>query len=413
MAKEKSITEMRAEKEKLSTRAGEITTKAKADKRMLTEEENKELGEIQCRMAEISIEIERRNGMNVIDNAIQEKPKNNFSLRKTLLDLSNGTRSADTQKLNEAGRYIMGQSGIAARGNGIMIPVQAVKRADPSFTATGAAETGSGLIQTDFMNIMEPLRNRLILGQAGATMMTGLVNNIEIPKYSGSQAAWADENAPAVEQAGTFSYATMKPKRLTAILNISRQLLVQDSLNVEQVLRSDLINAIAEKLELTAFGGAEHAENTPDGLFTGFKDAAVPFSWDAVVDMETDTDIKNALAQNSNYVLHTKLRGAAKVTPKALQGVLGFIMEADGTMNGYNVLRTNSVYSAEGSYGAVFGNWADLLIGQWGALEMIVDPYTKADTNIVRVIVNSYWDFLVRRDESFSKRLFSLTPATT
>lgn len=404
---------MRAEKEKLSTRAGEITAKAQGEKRMLTDEENKELGEIQCRMADISIEIERRHGMNVVDNAIQDKPKNNFSLRKTLLDLANNTRSADTQRLNEAGQYIMGQSGIAARGNGIMIPVQTVKRADPSFTATGTAETGSGLIQTDFMNIMEPLRNRLILGQAGATMMTGLVNNIEIPKYSGSQAAWADENAPAVEQPGTFSYATMKPKRLTAILNISRQLLVQDSLNVEQVLRSDLINAVAEKLELTAFGGAVHAENTPDGLFTGFNEAAIPFSWDAVVDMETDTDIKNALAQNSNYVLHTKLRGAAKVTPKALQGVLGFIMEADGTMNGYNVLRTNSVYSTEGSYGAVFGNWADLLIGQWGALEMIVDPYTKADTNIVRVIVNSYWDFLVRRDESFSKRLFSLTPATT
>lgn len=404
---------MRAEKEQLSKRAGEITAKAKSESRLLNGDENKELGEIQCRMAEISIEIERRHGENVTDNIVQDTPKNNFSLRQTLLDLSNGTRSKETQRVNEAGRYVMTQSGIAARGNGVMVPVDVVKRADPSFTATGTPDTGSGLIQTDFMNILEPLRNRLVLGQAGATMMTGLVNNIEIPKYSGSQAAWADENAPAQELPGKFSYATMKPKRLTAILNISRQLLVQDSLSAEQLLRSDLINAIAEKLELTAFGGDAHVENTPDGLFTGFTDAAVPFSWGNIVDMETDTDVKNALAQNSNYVLHTKLRGAAKVTPKALQGVLGFMMESDGTMNGYNVLRTNSVYSEDDAYGAVFGNWADLLVGQWGALEMIVDPYTKADTNVVRVIVNSYWDFLVRRDESFAKRLFTLTPATT
>ena len=56
-------------------------------------------------------------------------------------------------------------------------------------------------------------------------------------------------------------------------------------------------------------------------------------------------------------------------------------------------------------YGIVFGNWADLLIGQWGALELMVDPYTKADQALVRIIVNSYWDATPRRSASFAKAL--------
>lgn len=413
MPKENSITKMKAEKEQLSERARQITAKAKSEKRMLNEDETKELGEIQCRMAEINIDIAKRESENFTQNIVEEKRENNFSLRKTLLDLSEGKLSNETRSINEAGAYMMQQNGISKRGNGVLIPVQSFKRAAPAFTATGTPDTGSGLIQTDFFDIQKPLRNRLILGQAGATMLTGLVSNIEIPTYSGSKAHWAAENAAAQEDSGKFTYKTMKPHRLTALLTISRQLLVQDSLNVEQVLRSDLIDAISEQLELTAFGGAAHNENTPDGLFTGYTDAAIPFSWANLVDMETEADVRNALAENSNYVFHTKLRGAAKVLPKATQGVLGFLMESDGTLNGYNVLRSNSVYSKDGAYGAVFGNWADLIIGQWGALEMIVDPYTNADTNMIRIIVHSYWDFCVRRDESFSKALFTLTPATT
>lgn len=43
----------------------------------------------------------------------------------------------------------------------------------------------------------------------------------------------------------------MKPKRLTSILRVSRQMLVQDSLGVEAMLRADLINSIASKFEAT------------------------------------------------------------------------------------------------------------------------------------------------------------------
>lgn len=402
MAKEKSKVELRDEKAQLVKRGKEITEGARKESRMLTPEEEKEIGEIQCRMADINIELATRES----ENRQASNPHvtgEKISLRKAILEMVEGNGYSErTQKMNELGKSALTQAGVGLRGSrGLYIPIES--RA--SMTATGTEKT---LIDTDFMDILTPLRDRLVLGQAGATMMTGLVGNIDIPAYSGSTANWANENAAASDGAGTFTHKTMKPKRLTSILTVSRQLLVQDSLGVEQLLRADLVNAIASKLEATILGGEATSAERPDGIFTGYDTPAVDMSWDAVVGLETDVDVANALTGNTKYIMHTKLFGKAKTTLKK-SNVAGFIMGENGLMNGYDALRTNAVYSKDNSgmeYGIAFGNWADLLVGQWGALDLMVDPYTKADEAFVRIIVNSYWDATVRRDKSISKALF-------
>lgn len=409
MAKEKSTTELKAEKKELIARSKAITEAAKSEKRMLKDEENTELSEIQCRLADINIELVTKEAENRQQGDRHVVKENKFSLRKSLLEMvDGGSFSEEVRQMNEVGREALTQAGCNVRSTrGVIIPVEA--RA--SFTATGAAGTGSDLVDTSFMDILAPLRDRLVLSQAGATVLTGLRGNIDIPEYSGSTANWAGENTKAKDGAGTFSHKTMKPKRLTSILTVSRQLLIQDTLGVEQLLRSDLINCIASKLEATILGNHAHDDEKPNGFFTGFADAAVALDWDSVVDMETSVDLANALTDNVAYIMHTSLYGKSKKTVKKAQGALGFILDPDKTMNGYKTLRTNAVAKKDASegvsaeYGILFGNWADLLISQWGALDLMVDPFTKADEAFVRIIVNSYWDALPRRSASFSKMM--------
>jgi len=413
MAKEKSTTEFKDERSSLLKRSEEIIQAAKGEKReKLSEEEDNELRKNQFRIAEIGVELSKLEMTNrSAGNQHQNAPS--FSLQKALRQAVNGEVASDeVASLNQRGKEHLAASGIQTRGQ-IYIPVEA--RA--ALSATGASGTGSDLVDTNFLDILTPLRDRLVLAQAGANVLTGLVGNIDLPAYSGSTANWEGENSAASDGAGTFSHKTMKPKRLTSVLTISKQLLVQDSLGVEAMLRNDIINAVISKLEATVFGNHTHSDSKPDGLFTGFSTAAVALAWDEIVNLETAVDLGNALENNMAYIAHTSLRGAMKKTVKKTAGTLGFILEPDGRLNDFNCLRTNAMTMnaavtgatpKPAEYGIVFGNWADLILGQWGALDLTVDTTTLAHLAQVRIIINSYWDANVRRDVSFSKALMTI-----
>ncbi|MCI1681441.1 MAG: phage major capsid protein [Bacteroides sp.] len=409
MSKEKSTTELRDEQTQLTVRGKEIVALAKTESRGLRPDEVTELERNQLRQQEINIELAELRALDIRKSEAQ--PTNKFSLRKAMLELADGGNySEESRKMIAMGEASFNGSGVSKRnGRSLLIPVE--QRAE--ITATGVAGTGSDLIDTQFMDILKPLRDRLVLAQAGATVIPGLVGNIDIPSYSGSSAAWAGENDAAADGAGVFSHKTMKPKRLTSKIYVSRQLLIQDSLAVENLLRADLLNAIASKLEATILGGAAHVDEAPDGLFTGFAGEAVSMNWDNIVGLETEIDLANALMQNSGYIMHTSIRGKAKTTVKKTGEALGFILDPDGTMNGYKALRTNAMYNVAAAdpdpakYGVIFGNWADLLIGQWGAIDLTIDPYTRAEEAMVKIIVNSYWDAAPRRNASFAKALMS------
>lgn len=255
------------------------------------------------------------------------------------------------------------------------------------FDVTGG--TGANkLVPTVVLDLMQPLRDRMVLGQAGATFLTGLTGNVTIPCYSGSQVGWAGENATAGSGKGEFSYLQMSPKRLTAVLEVSRQLLVQAPAGLNAMLQNDLIAAVANKLEKTILGAGAGSTSEPAGIFN--KATAVALSFDAVVDLEEMADTANAISDNAMYLMSTAAWAKAKTTTKNNAIGAGFLLEADKTMNGYRAQRSNNVA------GVAFGEWSELVIGQWGAIEVVVDATTKADQDIVRIVINSHWDAGVR-----------------
>lgn len=399
--KKKSVTELRDEKAQLSKRAKEIIDAAKAENRMVNVSEDQELTAIHTRMAEINIEIE-----DVIEENRQEPTKkiNNkmekFSLRKAILNHMNGKaqRSVEQGVIDEAIK-LNSRSGVGETAeNSLVLPM--------SFrAAVTTGNAGGALVDEDKMEMLFPLQAQLVLAQAGARFMTGLTGNITWPKTTSANVFWEGETAAAKDGANAFSKgAVFSPKRLTAYVDISKQLLVQENQDVEAIIRQLITDAIAQKLEQTAFSGEGADANTPDGLFATITPAAGTLDWATIVGMETSVDSANALMGNLAYVMHPKLVGKAKTKVKDASGAGGFVYGNDGQgfMNGYKVLRSTNVGGTESDgYNIAYGNWNDFFIGQWGAVDITVDPYSQSVNGMVRLVVNSYWDMGAIRTESF------------
>ncbi len=398
MAKEKSTVELKDEKQQLITRSKAITEAAKGEKRMLNDTENTELGSIQCRLADINIELSELAETNKGKGTPYGTQKR-FSLLRAIGESISGTYSDESLAVIERGRAQM--SGMETVGS-LLIPVE-----DRAAVVAGTPANGGNVIDTDLLDIMTPLSANLILAQVGANIVTGLTNNVSIPKYTGTTANWAGETAAAEDGTGTFSKQGFSPKRLAAVTYISKQMLAQDSLGVERMLRDQIVRAIAAKLEATIFGAMATAATKPDGFFTTVPAAGGVVDWKKIVDLETKINSANALQGNLAYVIHPSILGKLKTTVKDPSGAGGFLIGDNGALNGYKCLVTTNMASglqtAKDEYGAIFANWADYFIGQWGALDLTVDPYTMAGEGQIKLIVNAYFDAGIRREESFAK----------
>lgn len=398
MAKEKSTVELKDEKQQLITRSKTITEAAKGEKRMLNDTENAELGSIQCRLADINIELSELAETNRGKGTPYGTQKR-FSLLRAIGESIRGTYSDESLAVIERGRAQM--SGMETVGS-LLLPVE-----DRAAVVAGTPANGGNVIDTDLLDIMTPLNANLILAQVGANIVTGLTNNVSIPKYTGTTANWAGETAAAEDGTGTFGTSGFSPKRLAAVTYISKQMLAQDSLGVERMLRDQIVRAIAAKLEATIFGSATTSTLKPDGFFTTVPAAGGVVDWKKIVELETKINSANALQGNLAYVIHPSILGKLKTTVKDASGAGGFLIGDNGTLNGYKCLVTTNMASglqtAKDEYGAIFANWADYFIGQWGALDLTVDPFTMAGEGQIKLIVNAYFDAGIRRDESFAK----------
>ena len=338
---------------------------------------------------------EQRNNQTIISTNMKK-----FSLIKAINDVTNN-RSLDevAKEVVAKGIAEMRKSGLAIAGS-IQLPVMETENEEMRANGVLAQTAGAGMenIATEKLDILEPLRANMVMSQAGATYLTGLVGNISIPAYTGSNVSWAGEVAAAANGAGDWSEIKLQPHRLTAYVDVSKEFLLQDSNDAEAMLRRDIIAAIGNKLEATILGSDAGTDEKPEGLFNGVTAMTTAVKFGDIVDAEAELDAANVSGAYT-YILSPKAKAALRTLSKDA-GSGRFVLE-DGEIEGSKALVSSNVVAK----GMVVGDFSDYVIAQWGSIDILCDTFTKATEGKVRLVVNAYFDAKPRRAASFVKRI--------
>jgi len=324
---------------------------------------------------------------------VREEKKQNFSLLRAIREVAAGDKlSDDVEAITRAGREEMRNAGLGTVGQ-IVVPQL---RADVTVTAEHDDTIG-----IDVYNTFAPIREGLVAAQAGARVYTGLVGDVRIPVLGGGNVAWATEVGSAADPTYAFTAVNLTPKRLTAQFKLSKQMVAQDNALIEATLLADIRKAVITKLNATMFGTAAASGGAPKGIGNG-QTAAVATDWAKLTTLVEAAVERLAVGEEYAYIASPE---AAAVIRQMTYNKTTRLVYEGGNVDGTPLYKTIGCAANQGYY----GDWSNLVIGQWGALDLTVDPYSAAGTGELVITINSYFDFGVARAGSL--KLFTTVSA--
>lgn len=325
---------------------------------------------------------------------IKQEKKNmntNFSIVRSIRSIANN------QPLNEVDAAIINEGKKQNRGldcNGqIQIPFE-------TRSAVTVSVEGEDLVPTEVWDIMKPLRAENVLVKAGAKVYGGLVGDVKIPVMGKANVSWEEETATAKNGEPTFTHVALSPKRISAVVEISKMLLAQDSVDVENAIREDLIKAVNAKIEETLLGTSAGTTTQPEGLFytlevTGATSANTVSTFAQLCEKEAEVEDENVTGRLA-YVMSNKAKAILRAMAKSTKNTQ-LVMEG-GYVDGTEAYNTSLI--SDKKY--IFGDFSNVVIGQWSGLDITVDPFTLAADGKIRLVVNMYVDAKLARPEALT-----------
>ena len=324
-----------------------------------------------------------------------------FSVIRAINAMANPT----DRKAQEAAAFEFECSQAAQReygqtAQGVMLPAEVLRNWSQRDLN---ASSDAGLIGQDFRggDFIDVLRNNSAV-MPMATVLNGLSGDVKIPRKSAASTAAfiSSEGGAAGESEMTIGSVTMSPKTLGAYTDCTRQLLIQSSLDVENLIRNDLAQSMAIAIDDGALEGSGSSGNptgitNTSGINTVSLSSAAAPTWAEMVSMETAVRVDNALMGDLAYIVHPTNYGTLKTTEKATN-TAQFVANND-EINGYKAIVSPQMTA--NNY--VFGNFSDLLVGFFGGVDILVDPYSNSTSGTVRVVALQSMDSNVRHAVSF------------
>lgn len=280
-------------------------------------------------------------------------------------------------------------------------------------TAPGAGP-GSNLIQTDHLGAqyIDLLRAALVLRAMGATVLSGLVGNVDIPKAKVSGTSqWVAENAGLSAADLQFQKVSLTPKHAGALTEVSRNMLLQSSPDIETLLRRDFAELMAQAIDSAGLRGG--GANEPIGIIAHSDVVDVSMSsgptWAKVLEIVARVQATNGDVGAMGWVGNPWTRKKMMQTTKETSDAAGGYIQNDPiTLAGFPFRTTSNLLgdpdpSPPVAGELIFGAFSSLLIGIWSEFDLLMNPYEGTAYSKGNVMVRGMAtiDIQLRHAESF------------
>lgn len=410
-----------------------LIERAKGENRDFTEAEATEFDTRKAEMDALDKQIERQLEVEAVEeraakanatrvagagaSTSEEKEKDaiqkRFSIAKALREAnpkSGVSLSGVEKEVNEIGIAESRAAGVAVPGDtNFSLPMSMLRATQQTVTQDSGAY-GGVLVQNQAPRMVEPLRPRLVFEDLGATFLTGLTGG-NIPLVVGNDFAmeFLAEGASITPQKKTFAGPTLSPKRAGGAVDVSNQLLMQSSLDVEAMIMAGLVNGFRQLLHGACINGAGGV--APTGLLSivgvnaSTQASAAAATWASVVELQALIEEDNATEQSLGYLLHPKLKAALKQIKKDAGS--GRFLYEEGLIDGVQAIATSLVPILDASgtdvFPLIYGDFSQMTIGQWGAVNVSINPYSADLADSVRLVLNTHADMQVANPKAFAK----------
>jgi HK97 family phage major capsid protein len=408
-----------------------LINKAKGENRDFTDAENQEFDTRKAEMEALDSQINRALEMEAVearaaaaaatfvpggDGEQREKDgmQKRFSISKALREanpaMGGGKLTGVEKEIHEMGVEESRAAGVATPADTVFSLPLSMLRASQQTVTQDSGSYGGALVQNQAPRMVEPLRPRLVFEDLGATFLTGLSGgNIPLVVGNDFTMEFLAEGAAITPHKKTFAGPTLAPKRAGGAVDVSNQLLLQSSLDVESMIMNGLVNGFRQLLHSACINGAGGV--APLGLLSvvgvnaSAQTAADAASWASVVELQALIEEDNATEQSLGYLLHPKLKAALKqITKDAGSG--RFLYEA-GLIDGVKAVSSSlvPVLDASGTdvFPLIYGDFSQMTIGQWGAINVSINPYSADLSNSVRLVLNTHADMQIANPKAFAK----------
>jgi len=345
------------------------------------------------------------------DNRL-ESQLDQFSLRKALAGAAG--LKVDDGREREISTELERRSGRKAEG--IMVPYKVMMEKRVVSLSTPTGYSGSNLIQTDVPGALyiDRLREKLVVRRLGARVITGLVGNLAMPKLTSSGPVyWVGDNSPVTASDPDFAQVSMSPHHAGTVYELSRSILLQDSVDIETLLRDDLAKLLAVGVDSVAIQGG--GSNQPTGILgtTGIGNVAMGtnggnITWASIVNLIAQ--VQNQNTDGNGFISNPKVVAQARQTQRIQSTDSHMIMDDPTTLAGYPIGVSTLVPSTLTKGGCstcsalIFGDFTDLVLGFWSELDILVNPFesTAYPKGNVQVRAMATLDVGVRHVQSFA-----------
>ncbi len=253
---------------------------------------------------------------------------------------------------------------------------------------------GEDVVATNLMDVMGSLKAKSVLVKAGARVLENLRGDVQFPLSSSANCSWEGETTETPTSDIQFTHVKLSPKRLSCIVDVSKQFLLQDSASAEAVIREEILSAINSKIEKTFLSDEQGTNNKPEGIF--YNGGAPLTEVSKFADLTNlEADVENANVDGRVvYLLSPKAKGALRNMVKG-DKTTNLVYE-NGCVDSTEALSTSNIQQKRFAY----GDFSNVVIANWNGADITVDGLSKAAQGLVRLVVNFYCDVKVLRPET-------------